>query len=152
MASSSQGLRIGIQIVLAIVIVGLSYYLYLSITEPYEVVRRQEAMTEATREQMTNLRQGLIAYENRYDRFPGSLDSLMMFVRDSLNDAERDSLFGAGIDVDSLLFSPRSGSPFLYTAVDTGRVPTYLLEDPDTDDEIGTLQGDVTRINAATWE
>jgi hypothetical protein len=35
---------------------------------------------------------------------------------------------------------------------DTGRVETYLLEDPDTDDQIGTLTGDPTQANAASWE
>lgn len=152
MASSSQGLRIGIQILLAIIIVGLSYYLYLSITEPYEVIRQQQVLTEQTRERMTVNRQALIVYETRYDRFPGSLDSLVFFVRDSLTAAERDSIFGAGFNADSLIYSPRSGALFNYTAVDTTRVPTYLLQDPDSDDQIGTLQSDVTRINAATWE
>jgi hypothetical protein len=31
-------------------------------------------------------------------------------------------------------------------------VETYLLQDPDSDDQIGTLSGDVTQTNAATWE
>jgi len=64
----------------------------------------------------------------------------------------QDSIFGESINLDSLLFSPRTGNRFLYTVSDTGRVETYLLEDPDTDDQIGTLSGDPTQTNVASWE
>ena len=149
---ASQGLRTGIQILLALVIVALSYYLYVSITEPYEAIRQQEELTDLTRARMAQVRQAMIQYESRYDRYPGTLDSLVIFLRDSLDAQEVDSIFGPGFLADSLLFSPRSGARFDLTVVDTTRVPTYLLEDPDTDDYIGTTEADVTRINAASWE
>jgi len=44
-------------------------------------------------------------------------------------------VFGRSISLDSLLFSPRTGNRFQYAVSDTGRVETYLLEDPDTDDQ-----------------
>jgi hypothetical protein len=31
-------------------------------------------------------------------------------------------------------------------------VETYLLQDPASDDQIGTLTGDPTQQNAASWE
>lgn len=152
MAVASQGARIAIQIVLAIVIVGLAYYLYESITEPWEKVERQEAMTEMTRARMDMIRKVQVEYEKRYDRFTGSLDSLLMFVSDSLDARERDSLFGPELMIDSLPFSPRTGNRFVLAVNDTAAVPTYLLEDPDSDDQIGTLASDPTRVNSASWE
>jgi len=87
------------------------------------------------------------------DRFITSLDSLQMWItQDSLMAAKRDSIFGSGFMADSLIYSPRTGKKFVYTVNDTSAVVTYLLEDPDSDDYIGTLSGDVTQLNAASWE
>lgn len=153
MASNSQGIRVGIQIVLAIVIVGLGYWLYLSITEPWEVVERQEQMTERTRARMDDIRTALIRYEEQKGRFPATLDSLQMWVRtDSLIQTRMDSLFGEQFNPDSLIYSPRTGKRFQYAVNDTARVMMYRLQDPDTDDVIGTLEPDPTQLNAASWE
>lgn len=152
---ASRGLRAGIQIVLAIIIVVLSYILYRSIVDPYRVIERQQELTQLTRAQMADIRAAMIAYESRNERYPTTLDSLLYFVQDSLTAAQRDSLFRTGIateGADSLIYSPRTGRRFDLIVVDTLRVPTYLLQDPDTDDLIGTLDPDVTRINAASWE
>lgn len=151
--ASSQSIRTGIQVVLAIVIVVLSYVLYESITEPYQRIERQQQLTELTRDRMSDIRTGLIQFNQRADSFPDSLDALISFLRqDSIIMANQDSIFGESINLDSLLFSPRTGKRFQYTINDTGRVETYLLQDPDSDDQIGTLSGDVTRTNAANWE
>lgn len=154
MASDSRGLRIGIQIVLGIIIVGLAYWLYISITEPYERVERQREMTQMTRDRMELVRTALIQYERREDRFPGTLDSLVMWVRqDSFVQANRDSLFEQDFNTDSLPFSPRSGEQFEYAASDTGRIDIYYLKDPNSEDFIGTTDpNDVTMLNAASWE
>lgn len=154
MASDSRGLRIGIQIVLGIIIVGLAYWLYISITEPYERVERQREMTQMTRDRMELVRTALIQYERREDRFPGTLDSLVMWVRqDSFVQANRDSLFEQDFNTDSLPFSPRSGEQFEYVASDTGRIDIYYLKDPNSEDFIGTTDpNDVTMLNAASWE
>lgn len=153
MASNSQGLRIGIQVVLAIAIVALGYWLYLSITGPWEEVERQQEMTRLTRVQMDEVRNALIIHERQTDDFPGTLDSLLLWIAtDSFAVANRDSLFGADFDPDSLFFSPRTGARFEYTLNDTGRVAIYLLKDPDSDDQIGSASPDITRINAASWE
>lgn len=153
MASSSQGIRVAIQIVLAIVIVGLGYWLYLSITEPWGVVERQEEMTQRTRARMDDVRAALIRYEEREGRFPSTLDSLQIWVQtDSVIQAHSDSLFGENFTSDSLIYSPRTGSQFEYAVNDTARVNIYQLRDPDSDDVIGTLQPDPTQLNAASWE
>lgn len=153
MASSSQGIRIGIQVLLGIIIVGLGYWLYVSITEPWQVIERQEELTRETRERMSDVRAALIRYDERYDRFPYALDSLQTWVQtDSTMQAQRDSLFGSDANLDSLIYSPRTGNPFEYEVNDTARVMMYVLRDPDSDDSIGTLAPDPTQLNAASWE
>ncbi len=157
MASRSRTLRVSVQGILVLAILGLSYYLYYSITEPYNRIERQEALTEQTRTRMVQIRTALVDYERDSTTFPDSLGMLLDHVR---RDVEDDSLLTEGGDstfvhsgtLDSLLYSPRSGKQFQYTVSDTGRVETYLLEDPDTDDRIGTLSGDPTKVNAASWE
>lgn len=149
--ASRRNVRIGIQIVLGIIIVILAYVLYESITGPYAEIARQEELTERTRSRMDNIRQALIRYEEEYDRFPGTLDSLVMYLEENPNLV--DSLYnGENVTLDSLLYSPRTGNEFQYTVNDTGRVDIYLLEDPDSGDRIGSDQPDVTEVNAASWE
>lgn len=153
MASNSQGIRVGIQVVLAIVIIGLAYWLYLSITEPWKVVEEREALTERTRARMSEVRTALIRYEEQEGRYPYTLDTLQTWVRtDSAIQATTDTLFGPAFNVDSLIHSPRTGKPFDYAVNDTARVMMYELRDPDSNDRIGTLEPDPTELNAASWE
>lgn len=149
---SSQGLRIAIQVILGIAIIALGYWLYDSITAPWAAVEQERAITAETRAQMDRVRTALIGHERAEDRFPGTLDSLIIWVKtDSATVADWDSLFG--VNPDSLYYSPRTGKPFLYTLNDTGRVAIYLLKDPDSDDQIGsTNPDDITALNASSWE
>lgn len=150
---ASNSLRAGLQILLWVLIIGLSYVLYRSITEPYKLIERQQELTEMTRMRMDKIRQVAIHFENRYDRFPSTLDSLAMYaMEDSAFLAVRDSILGSSFPYDSLVYSPRTGKRFDYAINDTSRVNTYLLQDPDSDDKIGTLLADVTLVNAASWE
>jgi hypothetical protein len=151
MASRTTQIQIGLQIVLAIVVLGLSYYLYYSITEPYDRIERQQQLTEETRSRMSHIRTALIDYERDSTSFPDSLDLVIPHIRkDSALSAEQDTAWA--VSLDSLLYSPRTGERFQYAISDTGRVETYLLEDPDSDDKIGTLSGDPTKTNSASWE
>lgn len=151
MASGS--LRVGLQILLWAVIAVLSYFLYLSVTEPYELIERQQELTDMTRMRMDKVRQVAIHYETQHDRFPSTIDSLMIYAQtDSLFVTKRDSILGQDISVDSLIYSPRTGKKFVYAVNDTARVATYELKDPDSNDKIGTLVADVTQKNAASWE
>lgn len=151
---SNQGTRIAIQVVLTLVIILLGYWLYGSITGPWEAVERERAITELTRGRMSQVRIALVRHEREEDHFPGTLDSLMMWVRqDSVILANPDSVFETpGLVLDSLIYSPRTGSAFEYSLNDTGRVAVYLLQDPDSDDHIGSESPDVTQLNAASWE
>lgn len=95
----------------------------------------------------------MIRYEELNDRFVTTLDSLVDFVRnDSLYRMAADSIFWEGFVADSLVHSPRTGKRFVLSVNDTSRVNTYLLQDPDSDDQIGTLEPDITKLNAASWE
>jgi hypothetical protein len=153
MASRTEQIRIGIQALLAVAILGLAYFLYYSITEPYNRIERQQQLTERTRDRMSDIRTALIDYERDSTSFPDSLDQLLPHIRqDSTLSAAQDSVFSEQFNIDSLFYSPRSGNRFEYAVSDTGQVETYLLEDPDSDDKIGTLSGDPTQTNAASWE
>lgn len=151
--------RTVLQIVLAIVIIVLGYVLFRTIRGPQEVFEREQALTEITRERMSLVRDAMRTYERQYDRFPTTLDSLVMAIRtDSFFVAKRDSIFdlaeGETFELDSIIYSPRNG-PFELTVVeDTTGTEVYLLEDPASEDFIGT--DDPSRaagaLNAASWE
>jgi len=153
MALENRRLRTGLQILLGILIIVLAWVLYESITEPYQVIERQRALTEETRERMDHVRRAMSRYERVHGRFPSTLDSLVMFVRvDTVLSQRMDSVFGEEVVPDSLPYSPRTGKRFELTVNDTSRVNIYLLKDPDTDDHIGSALPDPTRLNAASWE
>lgn len=153
MASDGRGMQTVLQLFLIVVIIALSYWLYRSLTEPYKVIEEQQRITDVTRTHMQKVRTALIRYEAVNGRFTADLDSLVMFLRqDSLYQAAGDSLLGPEFEIDSLPFSPRTGNRFLLSVNDTSRVHTYLLEDPDSDDRIGTELPDVTLLNASSWD
>ena len=153
MASSSRGLTTVLQVVLAIAILALAYFLYYSITEPYAVVERKKEVTEQTRARMDQVRVAMTQYQRTNGRFVSTLDSLVMWIKsDALMSTKADSVFGVGFNADSLSYSPRTRKMFILAINDTSRTQTYLLTDPDSKDYIGTLSGDVTELNAASWE
>lgn len=150
-----------ISIVLAIIIIALGYYLYRSIVDPYQEVIEREQMTERVRDRMTNIRDALILFEREVDSFPpsdGGLDTLVHHLKtDSLMGNQVDSLFNSEedpseeVNVDSLIYSPRPPhSKFEYSVNDTLRPPIYLLEDPDSEDRIGSLEN-TAEINESSW-
>lgn len=148
-----------LSIVLGIIIVALGYWLYHSIVDPYQEVVEREEMREQVRQQMKAVRDALVQHERIRGEFPpteGGLDSLVSFLKnDSTMIARGDSLFSLpnqSYNPDSLIYSPRPPHPkFEYTLNDTLRPRIYLLEDPATDDHIGSLENTTDR-NAASWE
>ena len=146
-------------VVLGLVIIGLTYWLYDSLVTPYKEVEAKKAETERVRNRMLSVKDALINYEARNDKFPpteGGLDSLVEFLKtDSMMVAMGDSLFGMNYggryNPDSIIYSPRPPhNRFEYTLNDTIRPVLYLLEDPDTDDAIGSLERTTMR-NAPNW-
>ncbi len=145
-------------IVFGVIILGLTYYLYDSLVTPYQEVKEREALEEKVRQRLLDTKDALIQYQTRNETFPpteGGLDSLVKFLKtDSLMIAMGDSLFGTTFDVynpDSLVYSPRSPFPkWEYTLNDTLRPQIYLLEDPGSDDAVGSLERTTMR-NAPNW-
>lgn len=145
--------------VLGITIILLSWVLYDSIVTPYKVVEEQKAETERVRTRMLTLKDAIVNYEARYGHFPptdGGLDSVVTYLStDSLMISMGDSLFRQmpplQYSPESMVVSPRDTSlRFLYTRNDTIRPPLYLLEDPMTDDAVGSLSRTTMR-NAPNW-
>ena len=145
--------------VLGITIILLSWLLYDSIVTPYKVVEEQKAETERVRTRMLTLKDVIVNYEARYGHFPptdGGLDSVVTYLStDSLMISMGDSLFRQMLPLqyspESMVVSPRDTSlRFLYTRNDTIRPPLYLLEDPMTDDAVGSLSRTTMR-NAPNW-
>tara|TARA_R110002124_G_scaffold254550_1_gene420167 strand:+ start:1025 stop:1501 length:477 start_codon:yes stop_codon:yes gene_type:complete len=148
-----------LSIVLGVVILALSWFLYDSIVTPYQEVIDRDAMTERVRARMNTIKDVLIQYDVRNGKYPpaeGGLDSVVMFVKtDSLMISMSDSLLsynGEKFAVDQLIYSPRDQQRFIYSVNDTIRPPLYLLEDPseDYDDAIGSLSRTTMR-NASNW-
>lgn len=148
-----------LSVVLGIIILALSWLLYDSIVTPYQQVKQREAETERVRTRMLTLKDALVQYESTYGHFPpsdGGLDSIVTFLQtDSLMVAMGDTLFRQvpplTYSPETMIITPReSGARFEYTLNDTLRPPLYLLEDPDTDDAIGSLSRTTMR-NAPNW-
>lgn len=147
-----------ISIFLGVVIIALAWLLYDSIVTPYQEVIEREEMTERVRERMLDIKDVLVQYDATYGHFPpteGGLDSVVWFVQNNeLMASIADSVFGAEdgtFDPNTIVFSPRNpAAKFRYTLNDTLRPPLYLLEDPDTDDAVGSLTRTTMR-NAPTW-
>ncbi|MBK98804.1 MAG: hypothetical protein CL672_08470 [Balneola sp.] len=145
--------------VLGIVIILLSWLLYNSIITPYKVVEEQKAETERVRNRMLTLKDAIVNYDARYGHFPpteGGLDSIVTYLStDSLMISMGDSLFRQipplQYSPETMVVNPRDTSlRFLYTRNDTTRPPLYLLEDPMTDDAVGSLSRTTMR-NAPNW-
>ncbi len=148
-----------LSVVLGIVIIALSWLLYDSIVTPYQEVKEREAETERVRTRMLTLKDALVQYDSRYGHFPpteGGLDSIVVYLQtDSMMVAMGDTLFRQAPPLmyspETMIVTPReSGERFMYTHVDSTRPPLYLLEDPDTDDAIGSLSRTTMR-NAPNW-
>ncbi len=141
--------------VLAVVIIVLAWLLYDSITSPYEKVEQQREITEQVRHRLTVVRDALVEHQRRNNHFPETLDDLVEWLRTDETMVEKgDSLFQFRppheYDPDDLIHSPRTGNRFNYTLNDTLRPNIYRLEDPDSDDAIGSLER-TTLLNATNW-
>lgn len=146
-------------ILLGVLILGLSWYLYRSLVDPYQEVLEEREMVDRERHRMEVTRDVLVQYKNRKGNFPpteGGLDSLVAFLETDTMMVERgDSLFTfmspSTYSPDSVIYSPRPPhNRFEYTLNDTIRPTLYLLENPGTDDRIGDLER-TTRLNAPNW-
>ena len=144
-----------ISAVLAVIIIVLAWLLYDSIVSPYKIIEQQREVTEQVRHRLTVTRDALVEHQRRNNHFPQTLDDLVEWLKTDENMVENaDSLFmfrpPYQYHPDSLIRSPRTGKRFEYALNDTLRPNIYLLEDPDSDDAIGSLDR-TTLLNATNW-
>lgn len=122
------------QILLAILIVVIGYFVFESIMSPIRFKKEKDKRYELTIERLKNVRTAQVAYRSRYSKYTGSFDTLITFLkegefklvkqigseddsvalaqgkvyRDTIKVAVRDSLF-KNYTVDSMRFVPFSG-------------------------------------------
>lgn len=74
-------MRTVITILLVIVAVVLSYFIYTGIQDPIQFEKAREARYEATIEKLKDIRRAQLAYKDVYGRFTGSWDTLIDFIK-----------------------------------------------------------------------
>ncbi len=96
-------MRTVIQVLLIIVAVGLTYFIYKGIQRPIQFEQSKEARYNATIERLKEIRKAQVAYKDVYGHFTGSWDTLIDFVKnDSIINVRKigeltDSMIEAGL-------------------------------------------------------
>ncbi len=96
-------MRTVIQILLFIVAVVLTYFIYKGVQDPIDFEKAKEKRYDATIERLKEIRQAQIAYKDVYGEFTGSWDTLINFVKyDSVRNVRKvgeltDSMIEAGL-------------------------------------------------------
>ncbi|MCF6333931.1 MAG: hypothetical protein L3J11_11670 [Draconibacterium sp.] len=96
-------MRTGLQILLFIVAVILTYFIYKSIQRPIEFKKAKDLRYEATVNKLKDIRKAELAYKDVYGKFIGSWDTLINFVaNDSVKNVRKigeltDSMIEAGL-------------------------------------------------------
>jgi hypothetical protein len=92
-----------LQIVLFVAIFGLSYAIYESIMQPIRFQEKQAIRSTAVIERLKNIRDVQVAYRNINNRYTGSFDTLIDFVKNAklplikMEGSLSDSLIEAGV-------------------------------------------------------
>lgn len=74
-------MRTIIQILLIVVAIGLTYFIYKGIQDPIDFEKAKEERYEATIEKLKDIRKAQLAYKDIYGRFTGSWDTLIDFIK-----------------------------------------------------------------------
>ncbi len=74
-------MRTVIQILLVVVAIGLTYFIYKGIQDPIDFEKAKDARYEATIEKLKDIRKAQLAYKEIYGRFTGSWDTLIDFIK-----------------------------------------------------------------------
>jgi hypothetical protein len=69
------------QIILGIVIIVLGYFLVESIMKPIRFNREKNERYDATIERLKDIRKAQVAFKSRHDRYTGSFDTLISFLK-----------------------------------------------------------------------
>ncbi|OZC02874.1 hypothetical protein [Rubricoccus marinus] len=151
-------MRLAIQVVLAIAIVVLAYFLFRAIRDPYVEEQARIEQTTIGRERMDDVRSALIAFRDVKEGYPSTLDSLVYFVKNdtafAMPEMDPENVRLTSFNADSLAFSARNGQRFNYEVVenDTTEYEIYWLQDPGAlGDSIGSRVLNPALRNAASW-
>ncbi len=74
-------IKAALQVILLFVIVGLGYLIYESISEPIRYQEQYDKRKAAVVERLKVIRDAQVAYKNQYEKYTGSLDTLVDFVK-----------------------------------------------------------------------
>lgn len=74
-------MRTVIQILLVVVAIGLTYFIYAGIQKPIDFEKAKDERYEATIEKLKDIRKAQLAYRDIYGRFTGSWDTLIDFIK-----------------------------------------------------------------------
>lgn len=169
------------KIVLTVVILGLAFWLFMIIREPIRFADERNRRYAKVIDRLKDIRTAEIAYKSVYNRYTGSFDTLIAFIktdsfpvvrqignpddttqvviRDTIMVSVRDSLFAENYNVDSLRYIPYTdGSVFKLQAGTVERsnvqIPVFEAEDTDPYDKKKILKvGSMTEpTNAGNWE
>ena len=143
--------------ILVVVILGLTYVLFRVINDPGQQLAYEENMKWESRARMSALRTAEVEYFSAKRTYMADMDSLLMFVKDSLPAGRVDSLFTSSklylgaFSFDSIRNAPKSGTPYMIAVDDTSEVPRYRIEDPDGFGYVSSLT-DPDEHTKASWE
>lgn len=170
-----------INIILTLVIIGLSYLIFMGIYEPIKFNEEKDHRYSFVIQRLKDIRSAQIAYKSVNGKYTGSFDTLITFVktgqfplikqignpedslavvvRDTILVPVRDSLFAPEYPVDSLPFVPfGNGAKFDMKAgeIEKGKVMVKVFEVVDTapfDPKEVLKVGSMTEpSNAGNWE
>ncbi|GEM_PF-571056 len=146
-----------VDIILIVVILGLTYVLFRVINDPGQRLAWEEDMKWESRARMSALRTAQVEYFNYKRTYTPNVDSLFTVLRDSMPQDRFDSLFTESqlyltdFSIDSVRHAPKSLTPYDIAVDDTSAVPRYRIEDPDGFGYISSLS-DPDEHNKASWE
>lgn len=78
-----------IQLILALVIIGMSYFIYVLIATPIEFENEQKTREAAVIERIKDIRTAERQFKSKYQRFTASFDTLINFVLTETMEGER---------------------------------------------------------------
>jgi hypothetical protein len=74
-------MKMGINILLTLIVLGMAYYLYSSIQEPIEVTRTYKKRKDAITARLEQVRDAQMAYRDKKDNFADNFDSLIYSLK-----------------------------------------------------------------------
>jgi hypothetical protein len=144
-----------VDIVLIVVIVGLTAALWWVIWSPGQELRYMDDMKWESRSRMSALRSAEIEFFNAKQRYTDNLDTLMHFIQNEVSQGRRDSLFTrlyiSAFSFDSLRQSPLKRLPYEIAVDDTSAIKRYQIMDPDGFGSISSISNP-DEHNKASWE